>query len=44
MEVRLAAGDAQPIPPGVPHAVGVDGPMCVVVEFLTSEHGRKDPT
>ena len=45
INVRLSAGDAQPIPPGVPHAVCVDGPMCVVIEFarkvVPEPHTRK---
>lgn len=36
-EVRLGAGDRQPIPPGVPHHLVVDGPAVVVVDFLVSE-------
>ena len=47
INVRLSAGDAQAIPPGVPHAVGVDGPMCVVIEFarkvVPEQHTRQDP-
>jgi tellurite resistance-related uncharacterized protein len=31
---RLAAGDSQPIPPGVPHAVSLDGPVRLTVDFL----------
>ena len=34
IRVQLAAGDAQPIPPGVPHAVTVDGPVRLAVDFL----------
>ena len=34
LDRRVVAGDAQPIPPGVPHAVGVDGPMRMEVDFL----------
>jgi tellurite resistance-related uncharacterized protein len=30
----LRAGDAQPVPPGVPHAVHPDGPVRVAVDFL----------
>jgi tellurite methyltransferase len=36
-EVRLAAGDRQPIPPGVPHHLVVDGPAVVAVDFLVRE-------
>lgn len=31
---RLVAGDDQPIPPGIPHLVHVDGPMRLAVDFL----------
>jgi tellurite resistance-related uncharacterized protein len=31
---RLAAGDDQPIPPGVPHLVRVDGLVRLVVDFV----------
>ena len=37
LDVRLAAGDSQPIPPGVPHAVSVDGPVVLVVDFLVRD-------
>jgi hypothetical protein len=33
VDVRLEAGDRQPIPPGVPHALTVDGPVRLAVEF-----------
>jgi hypothetical protein len=36
---ELVAGDAQPIPPGVTHAVHVDGHVRLVVEFLTRTRG-----
>jgi tellurite methyltransferase len=36
-DVVLAAGDQQPIPPGVDHAVSVDGPVRLVVEFLVRQ-------
>ena len=39
IEVLLAAGDSQAIPPGVPHAVSVDGPVSLVVDFLVPERG-----
>jgi hypothetical protein len=32
---ELHAGDTQPIPPGVAHAVHVDGPVELAVDFLT---------
>ena len=32
--VELSAGDDQAIPPGVPHAVRVEGPMRLEVDFL----------
>lgn len=34
MDLRLTAGDRQPIPPGVPHHLVVDGPVTVAVDFL----------
>ncbi len=37
LAARLDAGDAQPIPPGVPHAVSVEGPVRLTVEFLVRE-------
>ena len=37
LEVALAAGDSQPIPPGVPHHVVVDGPALIAVDFLVPE-------
>ncbi len=33
VDVRLEAGHRQPIPPGVPHALTVEGPVRLVVEF-----------
>ena len=36
IDVRLAAGARQAIPPGVAHRVVVDGPAVVEVDFLTS--------
>jgi tellurite resistance-related uncharacterized protein len=38
LAVQLRAGDAQPIPPGVPHALQVEGPLRVVVDFLARAH------
>ena len=37
LEVRLGAGNSQPIPPGVPHAVSVDGPVVLVLDFLVRD-------
>ena len=34
IERRLTAGDHQPIPPGVVHHLGVEGPAVVAVDFL----------
>lgn len=34
VDVRVAAGASQPIPPGVAHRLVVDGPAVVVVDFL----------
>lgn len=34
VHVRLAAGDRQPIPPGVSHHLVGDGPFLVAVDFL----------
>ena len=34
VERRLGPGDEQPIPPAVPHAVSVDGPVVLTVDFL----------
>ncbi len=39
IDVRLAAGESQAIPPGVPHAVSVDGPVSLVVDFLVPAPG-----
>ena len=33
---RLEAGDRQPIPPSVPHAVGLLGPVRLAVDFLVA--------
>ena len=35
-ERRLAAGDEQPIPPGVPHRLELDGPVELAVDFLVA--------
>jgi tellurite methyltransferase len=37
--LRLVAGDRQPIPPGVPHHVRVDGPMRLAVDVLVKKQG-----
>jgi tellurite resistance-related uncharacterized protein len=37
IHAELAAGDSQPIPPGVAHAVSVTGPVSLVVDFLVPE-------
>ncbi len=37
LQVRLGAGDSQPIPPGVPHAVSVGGPVVLVIDFLVRD-------
>ena len=34
LEVRVGAGGSQPIPPGVAHALTLDGPVVLTVEFL----------
>ena len=34
IDVRLDAGDEQPIPPGVPHLLRLDGPVQLAVDFL----------
>jgi tellurite methyltransferase len=34
--VRLGAGDRQAIPPGVPHALTLDGPVRLTIDFLTA--------
>ncbi len=37
IRIRLEAGESQPIPPGVPHAVSIEGPVRLVVDFLTRD-------
>lgn len=37
IEVHLGPGDSHPIPPGVPHAVTIDGPVRLVVDFLVRD-------
>jgi len=34
--VHLGAGDRQAIPPGLPHALILDGPVRMAIDFLTS--------
>ena len=34
LRLTLRAGDEQPIPPGVPHQLQVDGPVHLAVDFL----------
>ena len=38
VEIQLSAGARQPITPGVEHAVTVNGPVRLVVEFYTRSH------
>jgi mannose-6-phosphate isomerase-like protein (cupin superfamily) len=35
IDVRLRAGQEQAIPPGVDHALAVEGPVRLAVDFLT---------
>jgi hypothetical protein len=37
LSVRLAAGDEQPIPPGVPHQWRVDEPVRLEIDFLVRQ-------
>ena len=37
IDITLSAGDSQPIPPGVPHAVATPGPVVLAVDFLTGD-------
>jgi tellurite resistance-related uncharacterized protein len=37
LDVRLVAGAAQAIPPGMPHVVTVDGPVQFAVDFLARD-------
>jgi tellurite resistance-related uncharacterized protein len=37
-DLHVAAGEAQPIPPGVDHHVLVEGPVRLVVDFLARPH------
>jgi tellurite methyltransferase len=38
---RLAGGDRQPIPPGVPHHVRLSGPARVKIDFLVRQGGER---
>lgn len=40
LDVRLAAGDRQPIPPSVPHHLVVEGPVVVAIDFLVRARGE----
>jgi tellurite resistance-related uncharacterized protein len=42
VEIHLAAGGRQPIPPGVEHAVTVERPVRLVVEFYTGPQRHGD--
>jgi tellurite methyltransferase len=43
-QVSLRAGDRQPIPPGVPHSLRVEGPVRLAVDFLVRpEPARSRP-
>jgi tellurite methyltransferase len=42
LDRTLYAGDRQPIPPGVPHAVDLTGPARVAVDFLTRAPASRD--
>ena len=37
LTVCLCAGDGQSLPPGVPHALTVDGPVVLAVDFLVAQ-------
>ena len=39
IRIRLEAGEGQPIPPGVPHAVSVQPPTRLAIDFLIRESG-----
>jgi tellurite methyltransferase len=41
---QLDAGDTQPIPPGTPHAVHVEGPVRFVIDFLVSPNRHQPLT
>ena len=46
IRIRLEAGESQPIPPGVPHAVSLQGPAHLAIDFLTKaedSHERDPP-
>lgn len=37
LSVRLAEGDEQPIPPGVPHLLRADEPVRLEIDFLVRQ-------
>jgi tellurite resistance-related uncharacterized protein len=43
LRVRVGTGGRQPIPPGVAHALTVDGPVHLTVEFLVRDDTSDDP-
>jgi tellurite methyltransferase len=43
VSVLVVAGQEQPIPPGVPHLVQVDGPVRLVVDFLVQPRASVGP-
>ena len=42
LDVRLEAGHRQAIPPGVPHALTLEGPVRLAVEFYVKPHSAAD--
>ena len=44
LEVRLEAEERQPIPPGVPHRLTVDGPVRLAVEFYVPATPGEGPS
>jgi tellurite resistance-related uncharacterized protein len=38
-EVRVAAGASQPIPPGMPHSLRLEGPVRFSIEFFVATTG-----
>jgi len=43
LKVRVGTGGRQPIPPGVAHALTVDGPVHLTIEFLVRDDASDDP-
>jgi tellurite methyltransferase len=43
VSVVVVAGEEQPIPPGVPHLVQVDGPVRLAVDFLVQPRASVGP-